>query len=158
MLEVLDFTCEGCKSPIEQIFRFAYELVSYKNFEDGKFWLHIYPQEKIKANGHRYVADFLFVSFFEDDGKGSFDYCKPLKVVIECDGHEFHEKTKEQVIRTNQRNYDLSLENFEILHFSGSEIVNNPLACAEKAYDFIDQKLEFTRKGIKKNGRKKNVH
>lgn len=157
MLEVLDFSCEKCKSPIEQIFRFAYELVSYKHFEDGDLWYWIEPQEAIKVNGHLYHADFLFDTAYQDDGKGTFDFCKKrLKVVIECDGHEFHEKTKRQVIQTNRRNYDLNLEGYEILHFSGSEIFNDPLGCAERAYNFIDQKIEF-KKRIK-NGRKKNVY
>lgn len=156
LLEVLDLSCAGCQSPIEQIFRFSYELILFERFESGDMWLSIYPQEEIIANGHRYIADFLFYTEFLDDGKGTFDSYKPLKVVIECDGHDFHEKTKEQVTRNNQRNYDLNYEGYEVVHFSGSEIVNAPLSCAIKTYDFISQKLKLC-KGEEGNGRKKNV-
>lgn len=59
--------------------------------------------------------------------------------MIECDGHEFHEKTKEQVIYDNEREYKLKSAGYDVLHFSGSEIYNNPYECAEKTLNYISK-------------------
>jgi very-short-patch-repair endonuclease len=58
-------------------------------------------------------------------------------LVIECDGNDFHEKTKEQVKKDKQRDRELTNLGYKILRFSGSEIFNNPTACAEEVYTFI---------------------
>lgn len=48
-----------------------------------------------------------------------------VKLVIECDGHDFHEKTKEQAIHDKKRDRKLITNGFLILRFTGSEIYNN---------------------------------
>jgi len=51
------------------------------------------------------------------------------RVCIELDGHEFHERTKEQVAYRNQRDRDLQSDGWMVLHFSGSEMHRDPMAC-----------------------------
>lgn len=76
-----------------------------------------------------------------------------MKLVIECDGHNFHEKTKEQVIRNNERDYDLQLAGYKVLHFSGSQIYESPLSCANDIYNFIQTTVgEWINGGIEGNG------
>ena|SRR3990167_5083914 len=58
-----------------------------------------------------------------------------LKIVVECDGHDFHEKTKEQARRDKSRDRELVKLGFTILHYTGSEIYNNP----EKCYQDIEE-------------------
>ncbi|HBG31615.1 MAG TPA: hypothetical protein DDW98_13485 [Gammaproteobacteria bacterium] len=53
---------------------------------------------------------------------------------IECDGHEFHEKTKEQAQRDKSRDRVLSAAGWKMIRFTGSEIWKNPLACADEAF------------------------
>lgn len=48
-----------------------------------------------------------------------------FKVFVELDGHDFHEKTKEQVDKRNERDAILSEEGF-VYHISGSKFYNNP--------------------------------
>lgn len=48
-------------------------------------------------------------------------------VIVELDGHEFHERTKSQVARRNHRDRVLASAGWRILHFSGSEFHRNPL-------------------------------
>ena len=70
-----------CQSPIEVIYKFTYDIISTAEWE---FWPDVLiPQYEIKTRGHRYFIDFAFI-----------DEISPLKLAIECDGHEFHEKTK----------------------------------------------------------------
>ena len=58
-------------------------------------------------------------------------------MLVECDGHDFHEKTKEQVEKDNEREYELKMAVYEILRFSGSQIYNNPFKCANDVYDYL---------------------
>lgn len=126
-----------CDSPIEKIFNFAYDIVLCNEGFPITELLYLLPQEEITANGHKYIADFLL-----DTERMSGIYREhPLKLVIECDGYDFHEKTKYQVARDNRRNFDLQFEGYDVLHFSGSQIYKDPIKCAMDAYKYIKSKV-----------------
>jgi hypothetical protein len=57
------------------------------------------------------------------------------KIAIELDGHEFHEKTKEQVTARNARDRALLADGWTVLRFSGSEFYGNPLACIRQVWE-----------------------
>jgi len=50
---------------------------------------------------------------------------------IECDGHEWHEKTKEQVARDKLRDRRLVMVGITPIRFSGSEIHRDAASCVE---------------------------
>lgn len=52
------------------------------------------------------------------------------KLIVECDGHHFHERTKEQAARDRSRDRAAELHGYSLLRFTGSEIHANPLGCA----------------------------
>ena len=52
------------------------------------------------------------------------------KVVVECDGHEFHEKTREQAARDKKRDRELQIAGWMVLRFTGSEIYRGAEYCA----------------------------
>lgn len=110
-----------CESPIEEMFYIACLGLAVK-LGNSDFILQ--PQEEIEVNNKHYRADFLYVH-------------KDYKLVIECDGHEFHEKTKEQVIKDNEQDYNLKQAGYDVLHFSGSQIYKNPVDCAKKTLRYI---------------------
>lgn len=65
---------------------------------------------------------------------------------IECDGHDFHERTKAQAARDKRRDRDLQGGGHPVLRFTGSEIYKDPLYCAAQVSEFVDQRnvpLEF---------------
>lgn len=124
-LEIIDTFCE---SPIEKIFYFAFLLRSNIPLE---------PQYEVTANGKSYRADFCFIS----DNWPWFKTKNPVAVIIECDGHEYH-TSKQQVIRDNERDYDLKLAGAEVIHFSGSQIFRDPHKCAKDAEELILKKLK----------------
>lgn len=45
-----------------------------------------------------------------------------VRIIIECDGHDFHEKTKEQAHRDKKRDRDLQAAGYKVFRFTGSEI------------------------------------
>lgn len=92
---------EKCKSPIEK-------LMCAILFQTEAYFK---PQEKIG----NYTVDFLI------------EVHEKKYIVIECDGHEFHEKTKEQAKHDKERDRFLQKEGYPVYRFTGSEIFNNPL-------------------------------
>jgi hypothetical protein len=77
-----------CKSPIEQMLGFYLIHAQYSIFglnHPGIIPMAIYPQYEIEIDGKKSIVDFLITV----DKKSGF-----AKIVVECDGHEFHEKTK----------------------------------------------------------------
>ena len=132
---------ESIKSPIEQIFITAFEIYcKYNNKEN----IYLFPQKEVICNEKKYYIDFEFKA---DDyltqlllGEKIKNY--NFKLAIECDGYEFHQKTKKQVQKDNEREYDLKMAGYEVLRFSGTQIYNNPLKCAEDTYNYIMKKIE----------------
>lgn len=59
------------------------------------------------------------------------------KLVVECDGHEFHERTKEQAKRDRERDRRLQKAGYRVFRFTGSEIWRNAHKCAHEAIDWL---------------------
>lgn len=114
VISVLD----ECESPIEQIFLLTYLLMN----ADSPMFGTLSTQVEIAD----YRVDFLY----EHEPAN-------VRLVIECDGHEFHEKTKEQVVRNNERDFALKSMGYDVLHFSGSQIYNNPLSVVGNVREYI---------------------
>lgn len=108
---------EESESPIEEILYVALRSVMSKNPD----FVDVRMQEEVSVNGMNYRIDLLVVCY---DGKNGRYYA------IECDGHDFHEKTKEQAARDKKRDRDLMSAGYHVIRFTGSEIYNNPLQCA----------------------------
>jgi very-short-patch-repair endonuclease len=52
------------------------------------------------------------------------------RVVVECDGHDFHERTKEQASRDKAQDRALQRAGCLVARFTGSDITRNPEGCA----------------------------
>jgi very-short-patch-repair endonuclease len=120
---------ERIKSPIEIIFLIQFLIQTNDN-------LFIFYQEEIKTLHNKYYVDFLICY----DQYVCNKLNKNFKLIIECDGYEFHQKTKEQVEKDNEREYNLKIMGYQIIRFSGSEIYKDSKKCVEKVLDYIDKK------------------
>ena len=125
------------KSPIEELFAIAYNIRLMMEGYPYKEIVPLFPQACIHVNENTYFADFLIDAVSTEGFMFEHDY----KLVIECDGHEFHEKTKEQVERRNNRDLDLKSAGYDVLHFSGSQIYKNPMKCADETFRYIKNKI-----------------
>jgi very-short-patch-repair endonuclease len=61
--------------------------------------------------------------------------------IIECDGHDYHERTKEQARRDRSRDRWFQLQGLMVIRFTGSEIWEDAVACAEQVIDIIAAKI-----------------
>lgn len=61
------------------------------------------------------------------------------KLVVECDGHEYHERTKEQAAKDRSRDRTLTSLGFDVFRFTGSELWRDPWGCACQLYDWAER-------------------
>lgn len=88
----------------------------------------IHPQFPIG----RYRGDF-FIDFVDYRGARHF-------AVIECDGHDFHERTKKQAQHDKKRDRYFQSLGLIVLRYTGSEIFRDPVECASGAIKLIDDR------------------
>lgn len=88
-------------------------------------WGIIVPQFKIAS----YRVDFVVRYYYGISGAAG--------LVVECDGHEFHEKTKTQAARDKARDRDLVAAGYQVMRFTGSEIWRDPFRCADAVLGLV---------------------
>lgn len=85
---------------------------------DEGSWL-LFAQEQVGA----YRLDFALVNAR-----------LPAKIAIECDGHDYHERTKAHAARDRKRDRVLQGLGWRVMRFTGSEIYKDAHACADEVY------------------------
>jgi hypothetical protein len=84
-------------------------------------------------NKTNFTSDFR-LSFIPYNKDYSIDSDNKIDLLIECDGHEFHDGTPEVAEKTKQRDRTLVKLGYKIIHFSGREIRRNPVECVKECY------------------------
>jgi len=119
-----------CQSPIEGMMMWALSAVGALQ-SGGENVISIHAQHQIGS----YRVDFLV----------TVTYVRPphwsAQIIVECDGHDFHEKTKEQASRDKKRERDLQAAGFSVFRFSGSDIWKDVCACALEVFEFLDGEI-----------------
>lgn len=121
-----------CESPIERLLAigmYSVSLCYMENFYPDIVVGGIYPQSEIVANEITYRVDFSIPVLYKNESEHHF--------IIECDGHDFHEKTKQQAQRDRQRERNLIAAGYTVIRFTGSEIYNSPYKCAKEIIQII---------------------
>ena len=115
-----------CESPIEQIIASVlpfcndgYKEIGYSWLPEPEFGSVIYSQEEIGG----YRLDFLIKCFCNGFVR---------MVAVECDGHDYHDRTKEQAARDKARDRKLASLGITVLRFTGSEIYRRPYQIQEE--------------------------
>ena len=132
----------ACKSPIEQLLLAAMYLDHDCHEFEIRFMgetrinlarpggvsgetIYVYQQAKID----RYTVDFLI-----HDCSLPLAIAPPRWMVVECDGHDFHERTKDQARHDKRRDRYFQSLGGKVLRFTGSEIWADPQKCAEEVF------------------------
>lgn len=88
-----------------------------------------------------YRADFAIKRYELKYGGAGRVVLSSQTILVECDGHEFHERTKEQASRDKSRDRELHSAGFLVLRFSGSEIWEDPYKCATQIMDCLESNM-----------------
>src|SRR5512139_166032 len=135
-IEKLLFT--ALKTSCQLGFReFAEVLLVESEAEVGKskyaspcgFSLYVWPQAPIE----RRLVDFLI---FAPDHKSELVPHPWRKLIVECDGHDFHERTKSQAAKDRSKDRAALLSGYDFFRFTGSEIWGDPIGCADQIFDW----------------------
>jgi very-short-patch-repair endonuclease len=86
----------------------------------------------------RWRVDFLI--HYWSDGLNRF--------VVECDGHDFHERTKEQAANDRSRDRAMAMLGLTVLRFTGSEIWNDPMGCARQVIALAETRNRSSENGV----------
>jgi very-short-patch-repair endonuclease len=119
--------CEYCECRVRQSKTFQGPalaiLISGEGFAKAQYTgiIYLMPQYKIE----KYSLDFMAIMVA--DYKEYRDH-----LAIEIDGHDFHEKTKEQAAHDKKRDRVIVANGNGILRFTGSEIVRDVESCIEE--------------------------
>lgn len=118
-------------SPIERLFFLALALqckVNVSWFElvpsrdEGYDNTHLQIGNQVSIDGWK--VDYL-LTVLSDDGVRSH-------LIVECDGHDYHERTKEQAQRDRERDRRMQEEGYTIYRFTGSELYRGAFGCARQ--------------------------
>jgi hypothetical protein len=155
-----------CDSPIEQMFLIGISKywMSTQPFQLGKTLgarsklenfmsldyigavdVTIYPQYWITAGEKNYRADL----FLQISGRGLLSkrdgsqetINREINLIVEIDGHNFHEKTKEQAQNDKSRDRVLKKYGYEVIHYTGSEVYQDVYKVTRELAEFILAKL-----------------
>lgn len=140
------------ESPIEEILlaqfvarRFQYDCVilgagelqrfqdlwRYRDNRDRNYGFRIYPQAAVAG----FRLDFLLV-VSQPLHEKSFE---TKLICVECDGHNFHERTKEQAQRDRSRDRELQRLGYLVVRFTGSELYRDAGKCFDEIVDLVFQ-------------------
>lgn len=150
-----DFYCE---SEIERLFLLAllrwrainphdtFKITDFRDYDldeaRGFAWRSVRPEylhhsvtvALMQCPVSHYRVDFLLGVVRADKGERRSEHW----IAVECDGHDYHERTKEQARRDKSRDRSLMALGIKTMRFTGSEIWRDPNACAIEALKVLD--------------------
>lgn len=104
----------------------------------GEFWR--IDTAVIQARIDKFRVD-LAIARCEYDPSTRLNYFS-RPIMIECDGHAFHERTKAQAAKDKSRDRQLQAGGFSVLRFTGSEIWADPSKCVRQIEESIETDID----------------
>lgn len=145
----LEIGLQQCASPIERVMLYALYLVAYEYADSVSIralntsfggslagWgIEIEPQARIGT--HR--VDFLLRCWHSTEVAAQHPNTPHADsaLIVECDGHEWHERTKEQAARDRKRDRTLQSAGYRVFRYTGSEIWRDVFPAAEEAVSVL---------------------
>lgn len=125
-----------CESEIELLLLAAFDIQSY--ISDRERFTKIVRQGDDADFGDHTLIIIPQYRW----GNYRIDFAIKLKnwdgiLFIECDGHDFHERTKEQAERDRSKDREIQAAGIPILRFTGREIHRDPLSCVLQIQKFL---------------------
>lgn len=130
-----------CESPIEVLLGAAF-MVGLRLGNYNKFFGFCSQEEEGKKHDHHclVMAQYKWKAYRIDW------VIKDIKAnqyfFIECDGHEFHERTKEQAERDRSKDRAIQQSGIPILRFTGREIYRDPCKCVTEILNFMAARFD----------------
>lgn len=126
----------------------SWQLEDFHEFDVKIFAQHVITRKDMEYEDGRpatYRTDFLFelsrdATYKEKIKDHEFNIRKAevyAQIVIEIDGHDFHERTKEQAQRDKSRDRYLTAEGYTVFRFTGSEVYRDIYHVADEVEEYL---------------------
>ena len=162
---------EKCESPAERLFLVeavrvldAQPMISFRSTGEKhlaafprwapgleRFIVRIHPQKRLKVEHQNllretknYRADFMVTLERQEDQKDPQNVLH-ARVVVEIDGHDYHERTKEQAKRDRLRDRMLTQAGYIVFRYTGSEVYHDSELPAKEVEGLLSEKAEDIR-------------
>ena len=132
----------GIESPIEQMFLVALHVMCKANYE------RVDPEPDMTKDGELVLRGGVFITPQFQVGKFKVDFKvkaigwgqQPVArtVLVELDGHAFHDKDQRQRSYEKARDRYLTKMGHRVLHFTGSDVVKDPYRVAHEVLDTLE--------------------
>lgn len=122
VIQEVDFLSEGQKEGF--LYHLLYEYIAQLY---GVYYITLQPTIKdIRVHGKTLRPDIYI-----------WNPCDPkFKLIVECDGYEYH-SDKRAFSQDRNRDRLLQAAGFQVFRFSGSEIIDYPVKCAEELRQYL---------------------
>lgn len=126
-------------SPIEDLFFMAIHVQCAAEFTETnpEPWFDERQQKLRLGFGLRIIPQFTIGKYRVDFLLEYTNGQQPNQVVIELDGHDFHDKDKAQRAYEKGRDRFLVAAGYRVLHYTGSEVVADPYKVAFEAMNIL---------------------
>lgn len=142
----LEYAARLCDSPIERAMLYALAVVAWDYCDGVLFrvdagaagtlatrgsYLEIHPQAPVG----RYRVDLLLTfvtpeAIADDDGAVTGFRRRTNSLIVECDGHDWHDRTRDQATRDRARDRALQTRGMPVFRYTGSDIWKDVFAHA----------------------------
>jgi very-short-patch-repair endonuclease len=134
LLIAFERAVKQCESPLEAAFSAWW--VALARLESWPLLL-AHQQEVTTLDGRRFRLDLAIAIDYHDLYREIPPEERP-KIAIELDGHEFHERTRDQVTSRNVRDRALDAAGWKVWHVSGSEFHRDPQRVVRELFHRAD--------------------
>jgi very-short-patch-repair endonuclease len=163
ILKWVEFAVASCETAIEVPMLLALVIVGkalarrvvFGDREDeasGPCTLSIQPQEDVG----QYRVDFLLTLTYAIRDSSSPNILpsgkklpgfrnREKQMIVECDGHDFHDRTKEQARKDRSRDRALQSLGYKVFRYTGSEIWSDVFKCAHEAVAALLKEMDKDR-------------
>ncbi len=141
-----------CHSPIERAFlagAIAHSLLHWEGvYVRTKNPKDMVPEEVFFGRKRPWAATQIIPEINCQEPLGRYRVDFLIKVgsasaIVECDGHDFHERTKEQAARDKKRDRELQMTGLKVFRYTGSEIFQDPAGCGFEVMGHLDSEFRI---------------
>ena len=130
-----------CESPIEQLLGAAL-LARVNDGYGGPLASFDAMRLRSETDGTRFTAQYRVLGYRTDFAfRTSYDGMEKF-LVVECDGHDFHDRTKELASRDRARDRALLEAGIPVMRFTGADVWADAMGCVETINDQLHRHAE----------------
>ena len=112
----------------------------WRTLDDEPTLIGRWPNERVELHCQFPIGVYRVDFLLRFDHHHWLPQARKTSIIIEADGHEFHERTPEQAERDRSRDRELTTAGATVFRFTGREIMRDPDGCARQIWRYARSK------------------